>query len=156
MAPVPQMPTGLPPCHLLVRVRDFLPTRSWQEGPQGKKIDLPNPTYFFHGPATGIARSWLRLWRYRLFLHRATFQAEAILLRLMHTHVRVRLREQLRQLWAREILCRRAAEAGVSEDFHKRARTGPLEPLIAAAWTWYEPLMFSRLLGPKRRKLSCR
>ena len=28
--------TGLPPCHLLVRVHDFIPARSWQEGSQGK------------------------------------------------------------------------------------------------------------------------
>ena len=126
-----------------------------KRGHKEKQIDLPNPSYFY-GPATGIARSWLRRWRCRLFLHRASFQAEAILLRLLHAHVCVRLREQLRQLWAREIFCRRAAEAGVLEGFHKRALTGLLERLIAAAWTWYGPLMFSRLLGSKRRKLSCR
>ena len=33
----------------------------------------------------------------------------------------------LRQLWAQEILCRRAVEAGVSLEFHKRALNGPLE-----------------------------
>ena len=74
-----------------------------KRGHKEKQIDLPNPSYFY-GPATGIARSWLRRWRYRLFLHRASFQAEAILLRLLHAHVRVRLREQLRQLWARDLL----------------------------------------------------
>lgn len=117
------------------------------DGSRGRKlkgVDAPDATYFFFAPSTGVVRSWLRRWRYRLFLHRASFQPEAILLRLLHTHVRVRLREQLRQLWAREMLRRRAEEAAVAADFHQRALNGPLEPLIAEAWAWYEPLMFSR------------
>ena len=115
-----------------------------KRGRKHKQVDCPNAKYFFLSAPNGIARSWLRRWRYRLYLQRASFQAEATLLRLLQAHVRLRLREQLRQLWAREILCRRAVEAGVNEDFHKQALNGPLEALIAGAWKWCEPLMFSR------------
>lgn len=87
------------------------------DGRRGRKLKLVD--------APDALRAWLRRWRYRLFLRRASFQAEAILLRLLHTQVRVRLREQLRQLWAREILCRRSEEAAVAADFHKRVLNGP-------------------------------
>lgn len=122
-----------------------------KRGRKHKHVDSPDPAFFFFSASNGVARSWLRRWRYRLYLHRASFQAEATLLRLLHVHVRKRLREQLRQLWARELLCRRAVEAGVSDAFFKQALNAPLEVLIAKAWDWYEPLMFSRcLVGPMR------
>ena len=128
----------------------FFPPQIGKRGRKDKLVDCSNHAYFFLSASSGVARCWLRRWRYRLYLHSASFQAEAALLRLMRSHVRIRLREQLRQLWAREILCRRAVEAGVSEDFHKRALNGPLEELIASAWARYEPLMFSRRVGPLR------
>ena len=114
----------------------FFQPQIGKRGRKHKQVDCPNAKYFFLSAPNGIARS---RWRYRLYLQRASFQAEATLLRLLQAHVRLRLREQLRQLWAREILCRRAVE-----DFHKQALNGPLEALIAGAWKWYEPLMFSR------------
>ena len=73
--------------------------------------------------------------------------ATATLLRLLHAHLRKRLREQLRQFGARELLCRRAIEAGVGDAFYTQALNAPLEALIAKAWAWYEPLMFSRCLA---------
>lgn len=32
----------------------------------------------------GVSREWLRRWRYRLLVHRASFQGEAAILHLMH------------------------------------------------------------------------
>ena len=61
--------------------------------------------------------------------------------RLLDPQTRVRLREQLRQLLAREILCRRAVETGVNAEFDKCAWNGSLKQLIARASGWYEPLM---------------
>jgi len=112
-----------------------------------KEIDLPDPDYFFLNSRTGLARSWLRRWRYRMYLHRASFQGEGILLRLLNAAVRYHIRHQLREGWLREILCRRAAEAGVdvSKTLHEHVLNGTAEKLIAANWIWYEPLMFARL-----------
>ena len=119
-----------------------------RRGRKHKHVDCPDPTFFFFFTASkGVAQGWLRRWRYRLYLQRASFQAEATLLRLLHAHVRKRLREQLRQLWARELLCRRAIEAGVGDAFYPQALNAPLEALIAKAGAWYEPLMFSRCLA---------
>ena len=88
-----------------------------------------------------------------MYLHRASFQAEGIVLRLMDATVRYHIRHQLREGWIREILCRRAAEAGVevSKTLHENVLNGAAEKLIAANWTWYEPLMFARL----RRSSLC-
>jgi len=71
-----------------------------------------------------------------LYLQRASFQAEATLLRLLHAHLRKRLREQFRQLWAQELLCRRAIEAGVGDAFYTQALNATLEALNAKAWAW--------------------
>jgi hypothetical protein len=57
-----------------------------------KEIDLPDPDYFFLNSRTGLARSWLRRWRYRMYLHRASFQGEGILLRLLNAAVRYHIR----------------------------------------------------------------
>ena len=127
----------------------FFQRRVGRRGRKHKHVDCPVLTFFFFffTASNGVARSWLRRWRYRLYLQRASFQAEATLLRLLHAHVRNRLREQLRQLWARELLCRCAIEAGVGDAFYTQALNAPLEALIAKAWAWYEPLMFCRCLA---------
>ena len=111
-----------------------------------KEVDLPDADHFFLSSRLGLARSWLRRWRYRMFLHRASFQGEAVLLRLTNANVRYHIRHQLRDGWVREILCRRAVEAGkvVSDTLGKQVLTAPVETLIAANWSWYEPLMFAR------------
>ena len=151
LALVSHLPSRLQSSDLLVWLRRLLQPGVGQRGRKHKHVNSPDPAFFFFSASNGVARSWLRRWRYRLYLHRASFQAEATLLRLLHVHVRKRLREQLRQLWARELLCRRAVEAGVSDAFFKQALNAPLEVLIAKAWDWYEPLMFSRcLVGPMR------
>jgi hypothetical protein len=76
-----------------------------------------------------------------MYLHRASFQGEGILLRLLNAAVRYHIRHQLREGWLREILCRRAAEAGVdvSKTLHEHVLNGTAEKLIAANWIWYEP-----------------
>lgn len=92
----------------------------------------------------GLARSWLRRWRYRVFLRRASFQGEAVLLQLTNANVRHHIRHQLRDGWVREILRRRPVEAGkvVSDTLCKQVLAAPIETLIAANRSWYEPLMF--------------
>ena len=47
-----------------------------------------------------------------MFLDRASFQGEGALLRLLDRRVQVKVRQQLAAAWAREILWRRAGEAG--------------------------------------------
>ena len=81
-----------------------------------------------------------------MFLHRASFQGEGVLLRLMHTSVRYHIRHQLREGWVREILYRRAVEAGAAESEAVRqiVMNSAVETLIATNWHWYEPLMFAR------------
>ena len=106
-----------------------------RRGRKHKHVDCPDPPFFFTA-SNGVARSWLRRWCYRLYLQRASFQAEATLLRLLHAHLRKRLREQFRQLWAQELLCRRAIEAGVGDAFYTQALNATLEALNAKAWAW--------------------
>ena len=128
----------------------FVTTFNPECGARGKKekfLDLPHPTYFFVAHTSGVARSYLRRWRYRLYLHRASFQAEATLLRLLNPETRVRSREHLRQLWVRELLYRRAGEAGVADALGSHLLNEDLEALIARCWHWYQPLMLSRCLG---------
>ena len=43
--------------------------------------DYLGPEYFLVNKCFGVALSWLRRWRYRLYFHRASFQGEALLLR---------------------------------------------------------------------------
>ena len=109
-------------------------------------MDLPDPDHFFLNSRLGLATSWLRRWRYRMFAHRASFQGEGALLRLTNTNVRYHIRHQLRDGWVREILCRRAVEAGaaVSDGLRKSVLNASIETLIATNWAWYEPLMFAR------------
>ncbi|CAK8985257.1 unnamed protein product [Durusdinium trenchii] len=111
-----------------------------------KEVDLPDPDHFFLNSRLGLATSWLRRWRYRMFAHRASFQGEGALLRLTNTNVRYHIRHQLRDGWVREILCRRAVEAGaaVSDGLRKSVLNASIETLIATNWAWYEPLMFAR------------
>ena len=117
----------------------------------------------------GVASHWLRRWMYRIFLYRASFQGEAVLLRLgpdcagcfsikplftkkavllrlSDPNVQVTARQQLSQAWAQGILWRRVGDA--AEDLRRQLAgqllASPLEQLIEANWSWYEPLMFQR------------
>lgn len=67
--------------------------------------------YFFVSKKLGVAGSWLRRWRYRMYLHRASFLHEGVLLRLLDPTVQARVRVQLARAWGREILWRRSADA---------------------------------------------
>ncbi|CAJ1402387.1 unnamed protein product [Effrenium voratum] len=76
----------------------------------------------------------------------ASFQGEAVLMRLLDPGVRVRARQQLPQAWARETMWRRAGEAAadVKERLAAQLLSWPLEKMIEANWSWYEPMMFER------------
>ena len=68
---------------------------------------------------------------------------------LTHANVPYHIRHQLRDGWVREILCRRAVEAGkvVSDTLCKQVLTAPVQTLSSANWSWYGPLMFARRAG---------
>ncbi|CAK9073030.1 Retrovirus-related Pol polyprotein from transposon TNT 1-94 [Durusdinium trenchii] len=84
-----------------------------------------------------------------MFLHRASFQGEAVLLRLLDPALQVRVRVQLSSAWAREILWRRSGEveAEVRECLQAQLLSAPIEKLIEMSWSCYEPLMFQRRLA---------
>ena len=52
--------------------------------------------YFFVSKKLGVAGSWLRRWRYRMYLHRASFLHEGVLLRLLDPTVQARVKVSLR------------------------------------------------------------
>ena len=91
----------------------------------------------------------------RMFLDRASFQGEGVLLRLLDRRVQVKVRQQLAAAWAREILWRRAGEAGgaCQEGLLERLLSLPVEQLIQKCWVWYEPLMFGRVDGMSHERL---
>jgi len=116
-----------------------------------KQVDNPHPLYFFVSKKLGVAGSWLRRWRYRMYLHRASFLHEGVLLRLLDPTVQARVRVQLARTWGREILWRRSADAEpvVRERLASQLLALPLEKLLEVNWCWYEPMMFQRL-GPRQ------
>ena len=111
-----------------------------------KILDQPHADYFLLNKCWGVAHTWLRRWRYRMFLHRASFLGEGILLRLLDPCVQVKVRQNLSAVWAREILWRRAREIGgaMQEELAKQRLALPLEKLVETCWSWYEPHMFGR------------
>ena len=111
-----------------------------------KQVDEPHPSYFFVSKKLGVVASWLRRWRYRMYLHRASFLHEAVLLRLLDPTVQVQVRAQLASAWGREILWRRSADAepAVRERLASQLLALPLEKLLELHWSWYEPMMFQR------------
>lgn len=111
-----------------------------------KQVDEPHPIYFFVSKKLGVVASWLRRWRYRMYLHRASFLHEAVLLRLLDPTVQVQVRAQLASAWGREILWRRSADAepAVRERLASQLLALPLEKLLELHWSWYEPMMFQR------------
>lgn len=111
-----------------------------------KSLDAPHADFFFLNKSWGVVHSWLRRWRYRMFLHRASFLGEEILLRLLDASVQVKVRQHLSAAWAREILWRRAVEVGgaVCEDLPAKILSLPIEKLVESCWSWYEPHMFAR------------
>ena len=113
-----------------------------------KHIDAPHETFFFLSKKFGVAGSWLRRWRYRMYLHRASFLGEAVLLRLLDPAVQVKARQQLALAWGREILWRRSAAAApeIRETLAAQLLAKPLEQVLADNWNWYEPMMFTRRL----------
>ena len=145
-------------CKACARANFGCKTRFWcgfyetalpgKPGAYSKSIDVgfENDLYFMLNKSFGVAHTWLRRWRYRMYLHRASFQGEAVLLRLLDGNVQKKARQQLAQAWVREILWRRARECDT--DLHKdlagKLLCWPLEKLIHSVWSWYEPHMFSR------------
>ena len=111
-----------------------------------KAIDEPHGEFFFLNKSWGVAHTWLRRWRYRMLLHRASFLGEGVLLRLLDSSVQVKVRQNLSAAWAREILWRRASEIGgeVQEGLANKLLSLPLEKLVESCWSWYEPHMFQR------------
>ena len=111
-----------------------------------KAIDEPHGEFFFLNKSWGVAHTWLRRWRYRMLLHRASFLGKGVLLRLLDSSVQVKVRQNLSAAWAREILWRRASEIGgeVQEGLANKLLSLPLEKLVESCWSWYEPHMFQR------------
>ena len=79
-----------------------------------------------------MAHTWLRRWRYRMYLHRASFQGEAVLLRLLDGNVQKKARQQLAQPWVREILwrCARECDTDLHKDLTGKLLSWPLEKLV--------------------------
>ena len=104
-----------------------------------KAIDEPHGEFFFLNKSWGVAHTWLRRWRYRMLLHRASFLGEGVLLRLLDSSVQVKVRQNLSAAWAREILWRRASEIGgeVQEGLANKLLSLPLEKLVESCWSWY-------------------
>ncbi|CAE7718139.1 hypothetical protein AK812_SmicGene4760 [Symbiodinium microadriaticum] len=131
-------------CKACARANFGCKTRFWcgfyetalpgKPGAYSKSIDVgfENDLYFMLNKSFGVAHTWLRRWRYRMYLHRASFQGEAVLLRLLDGNVQKKARQQLAQAWVREILWRRARECDT--DLHKdlagKLLCWPLEKLI--------------------------
>ena len=105
---------------------------------------------FFLGSKTfGVTRDWMRRWRYRLLVHRSSFQGEAAIFHLMHgTRVLARARMNLSDTWVRHILWRRAQEAApeVRDALRTDLLNLPIETLVARNWSWYEAMMLERRL----------
>ena len=88
-------PTALSALHVACARANFgCKTRFWcgfyetalpgKPGACSKSIDVgfEDDLYFMLNKSFGVAHTWLRRWRYRMYLHRASFQGEAVLLRL--------------------------------------------------------------------------
>ena len=82
-----------------------------------------------------------------MYLHRASFLHEGVLLRLLDPTVQAQVRLQLARAWGGEILWRRSADAEpvVRERLASQLLALPLEKLLEVNWSWYEPMMFQRL-----------
>ncbi|CAK9013513.1 unnamed protein product, partial [Durusdinium trenchii] len=117
-----------------------------ENGMKQKRVDLPHAQYFFVSKKMAVALTWCRRWRYRQYLDRASYQGEAVLLRLLHPSVQVKARQQLSEAWAREILWRRAQveTTELQDRLGKQLHALPLEALLEANWEWYEEQMFQR------------
>ena len=112
-----------------------------------KRVDTGymHQDFFLTRKSFGVAVSWLRRWRYRLLLHRAFFQDEAELFRMMHgPHLLKRARVYLSDAWVRHIIWKRDAESVNLEELRERLLTETVEELIASSWHWYGPMMASR------------
>ena len=109
--------------------------------------DHSHKDYFLVTKSFGVTLSWLRRWRYRLLLHRASYVGEANLIRMMHgPNILHNLRLNLSSAWVRHIVWKRAQDADPvhREAIQARLLTDSVEELIASAWHWYEPMMASR------------
>ena len=94
----------------------------------------------------GVSCDWLRRWRYRMYLQRASFQSEADVFRLMDAGVPTEARTCLSTAFVQNILWRRASQATVEQRqaLVPLLQTAPVETLVAHAWHWYAPMMFAR------------
>ena len=114
-----------------------------------KSIDVAfsHADFWLLNKSFGVTFHWLRRWRYRLLVHRASCMGEATIFHMMHgPDVLQSARRNLSDAWSRNILWRRAQSAAphVLERLRKDLLTEPLGTLIAKCWPWYEPLMFMR------------
>lgn len=93
----------------------------------------------------GVSVSWLRQWRYRLFLQRVSFQSEATLFQMMHgSGVPASARFLLSECWVRYMLWHRAHGMDCRQALSLVLLSAPVERLIATCWKWYCPLMQGR------------
>ena len=113
------------------------------------ETDFRHADFWLRHKSFGVTRDWLRRWRYRLLVHRASVQGEAAVFHLMHgSQVLSRARPNLSDTWVRHILWRRAQEAApeVRALLGKDLLNMPVEALIARCWPWYEQMMLGRQL----------
>ena len=107
-------------------------------GKKRKDVDVPHTIYFRISKKFGIAASWARCWRYRVFLHKASFQGEGILLRLLDCQAPVEARLRLCWAWVAEVLWRRSGEAApkAREHLSSQLLSLPVERLVETNWSW--------------------
>ena len=109
-----------------------------------KKLDdqFLHPELWLTTKGFGVSFAWLRRWRYRLLIHRASFMGEAALFQMMHgPTVPKKTREMLSDAWVRHVLWQRALEATAHErqELAKVLLTMRIESLIASAGVGMAP-----------------
>jgi hypothetical protein len=110
-------------------------------------VEYPHADFWLLNKSFGASRDWLRRWRYRLLVHRASMQGEAVIFHLMEgSRVLADARKNLSDTWVRHILWRRAqgATPAVRENLQAALLNMPVEALVASSWSWYEAMMLDR------------
>ncbi|CAJ1338621.1 unnamed protein product, partial [Effrenium voratum] len=92
----------------------------------------------------GVCAAWLRCWRYRMYLQRASFESEATLLRLVHGFGSTR--PELSATWVRELVWRRGCDlpCGQKRKLAQQLLQLPVEALLRESWPWYSAVMAGR------------
>ena len=109
--------------------------------------DYCHADFWMLNKSVGVSVAWLRRWRYRIFVHRASFQGEARIFDLMHGPSLLRCaRTNLSSAWVRFVLWRRAQDTtpDVRRSLREWLLSESVETLVAKCWHWYEPLMYRR------------